>query len=66
MGSGAGASCFPPCTLTSPARAQRQAAPAADVEGQSWHRKVFSFPLPTWKAASQRYQPADQRQVSHL
>lgn len=27
--------------------------------------KAFNLPVPAWKAASQRYKPADERQVSY-
>lgn len=43
----------------------QSSAPSADVEQERQHRKAFNLSVPAWKTASQRYKPADERQVSY-
>lgn len=48
-----------------PSLPSQSSAPSADVEQKRQHRKAFNLSVPAWKAASQRYKPADERQVSY-
>lgn len=54
-----------PAVFTPDHNLPSQSSAPADVEQEGQHKRAFNLPVPAWKATSQRYKPADERQLSY-